>query len=141
MNVQDQFNTIEVLALISSIVSICYVYIKFPLGIKDSTFFLIFLEKIQDFGMKYRKFQANIGNIAKSQEYRNIGSLDTLNVTTLVVIATDYIGSCKSNYHTITSTMGPINNIDHPNSITRMQDTTVNMQTFFCISFSFAKYN
>ena len=66
MNVQDQFNTIEVLALISSIVSICYVYMKFPLGIKDSTFFLIFLEKIQDFGMKYRKFQANIGNIAKS---------------------------------------------------------------------------
>jgi hypothetical protein len=56
MNVQDQFNTIEVLALISSIVSICYVYMKFPLGIKDSTFFLIFLEKIQDFGMKYRKF-------------------------------------------------------------------------------------
>ena len=29
-------------------------------------------------------------------------------LTTLVVIGTDYIGSCKSNYHTITTTMAPV---------------------------------
>jgi hypothetical protein len=29
-------------------------------------------------------------------------------LTTLVVIGTDYIGSCKSNYHTITTTTAPI---------------------------------
>jgi len=28
-------------------------------------------------------------------------------ILTLVVIVTDYIGSCKSNYHTITTTMAP----------------------------------
>jgi hypothetical protein len=28
-------------------------------------------------------------------------------LTTLVVIGTDCIGSCKSNYHTITTTMAP----------------------------------
>ena len=28
-------------------------------------------------------------------------------LTTLVVIGTDFIGSCKSNYHTIMTTMGP----------------------------------
>jgi hypothetical protein len=28
-------------------------------------------------------------------------------LTTLVVICTDYIGSCKSNYHTITTTTAP----------------------------------
>jgi hypothetical protein len=32
---------IEVSALISCIASICHVYMKFPLKIKDSTFFLI----------------------------------------------------------------------------------------------------
>ena len=30
-----------------------------------------------------------------------------LNLTTLVVIGTDFIGSCKSNYHTITTIMSP----------------------------------
>jgi len=29
-------------------------------------------------------------------------------LTTLVVIDTDFIGSCKSNYHTITTTTAPI---------------------------------
>jgi hypothetical protein len=46
MNVQDQLKTIEVSALISCIASICHVYMKFPLKIKDSTFFLIVLENI-----------------------------------------------------------------------------------------------
>ena len=32
-------------------------------------------------------------------------------LTTLVVIGTDCIGSCKSNYHTITTTMAPMWNI------------------------------
>ena len=31
---------------------------------------------------------------------------------TLVVIGIDCIGSCKSNYHTIMTTMAPTNNID-----------------------------
>ena len=31
-----------------------------------------------------------------------------LELTTSVVIGTDYIGSCKSNYHTITATMAPL---------------------------------
>ena len=31
-------------------------------------------------------------------------------LTALVVIGTDYIGSCKSNYHTITSTTAPHTN-------------------------------
>ena len=56
MNVQDHPKTIEVLVLISCIASICYVYMKFPLKIKESTFFLIVLEKYRIFGMKYRKF-------------------------------------------------------------------------------------
>ena len=38
MNVQDQLETIEVSALISYIASICHVYMKFPLKIKESTF-------------------------------------------------------------------------------------------------------
>ena len=29
-------------------------------------------------------------------------------LTTLVVIGTDYTGSCKSNYHTITTTVAPV---------------------------------
>jgi len=29
-------------------------------------------------------------------------------LTTLVVIGTDYTGSCKSNYHTITTTTAPM---------------------------------
>ena len=33
-------------------------------------------------------------------------------LTTLVVIGTDCIGSCKSNYHTMTTTMAPIVKID-----------------------------
>jgi hypothetical protein len=43
MNVQDQLKTIKVSALISCIASICHVYyyMKFPLKIIDSTFFLI----------------------------------------------------------------------------------------------------
>jgi hypothetical protein len=36
---QDLLKTIEVSALISCIVSICHVYLKFPLKIKDSTFY------------------------------------------------------------------------------------------------------
>ena len=48
--IQDQLKTIEVSTLISCIASICHVYMKFPLKIKDSTF----------------NSQANIGNIAKS---------------------------------------------------------------------------
>jgi hypothetical protein len=32
-------------------------------------------------------------------------------LTTSVVIGTDYIGSCKSNYHTITATTIPYNNL------------------------------
>jgi len=43
--IQDQLKTIEVLVLISCIASICHVYMKFPFKIKDSTFFLIVLEK------------------------------------------------------------------------------------------------
>jgi hypothetical protein len=30
---------------------------------------------------------------------------------TLVVIGTDYTGSCKSNYHTITTTMTPVDEV------------------------------
>jgi hypothetical protein len=54
---QDQLKTIEISALISCpcIHSICHVYMKFPLKIKDSTFFLIVLEK-------YRILGCNIGN-------------------------------------------------------------------------------
>ena len=37
--IQDQLKTIEVSTLISCIPSICHVYMKFPLKIKDSTFF------------------------------------------------------------------------------------------------------
>ena len=36
--------------------------------------------------------------------YRVHLALVGLELTTLVVISTDFIGSCKSNYHTITST-------------------------------------
>jgi hypothetical protein len=39
MNVQDQLKTIEVSAVISCIASLCHVYMKLPLKIKDSTFF------------------------------------------------------------------------------------------------------
>jgi len=57
--IQDQLKTIEVSALMiifcTCISFFCHVYMKFPFKIKDSTFFLIVLEK-----------------------YRNIGSLDTL---------------------------------------------------------------
>ena len=38
--IQDQLKTIEVSVLISCISSICHVYMKFLLKIKDSTFFL-----------------------------------------------------------------------------------------------------
>ena len=53
--VPDQLKTIEVSVLISCIASICHVYVKFPLKIKDSTFCLIVLEK-------YRILGWNIGN-------------------------------------------------------------------------------
>jgi hypothetical protein len=33
----------------------------------------------------------------------------------LVVIGTDCIGSCKSNYHTITTTMAPKDNYENKN--------------------------
>jgi hypothetical protein len=36
---------------------------------------------------------------------------------TLVVIGTDYIGSCKSNYHTITTTTAPISVGENQNCI------------------------
>ena len=48
--VPDQLKTIEVSVLISCIASICHVYVKFPLKIKDSTFFLIVLEKYRILG-------------------------------------------------------------------------------------------
>jgi hypothetical protein len=53
--IQNRIKTVEVSALISCTASICYVYMKFPLKIKDSTFFLIVLEK-------YRILGCNIGN-------------------------------------------------------------------------------
>ena len=44
--IEDQLKTIEVSVLICCIASICHVYMKFTLKIKDSTFFLsIVLEK------------------------------------------------------------------------------------------------
>ena len=52
--IQDQPKTIEVSVLISCIASICHVYMKFTLKIKDSTFFLVVLEK-------YRILEWNIG--------------------------------------------------------------------------------
>jgi hypothetical protein len=39
--IQDQPKTIEVSAFISCIASICHVYMKFPLKIKESTFGII----------------------------------------------------------------------------------------------------
>ena len=48
--IQDQLKTIEVSVLISCIASICHVYMKFTLKIKDSTFFLIVLEKYRILG-------------------------------------------------------------------------------------------
>ena len=53
--IQDQLKTIEVSVLISCIASICHVYMKFPLQIKDLTFVLIVLEKHKIVGW-------NIGN-------------------------------------------------------------------------------
>ena len=52
---QDQLNSIEVLVLISCMASICHVFMKFLIKIKDSTVFLIVLEK-------YRILGCNIGN-------------------------------------------------------------------------------
>jgi hypothetical protein len=43
---QDLLKTIEVSALISCIVSICHVYLKFPLKIKDSTFYSLIWKNI-----------------------------------------------------------------------------------------------
>ena len=37
--IQNQIKTVEVSALISCTASICYVYMKFPLKIKDSPLF------------------------------------------------------------------------------------------------------
>ena len=69
MNVQDQLKTIEVLALISCSPSICNVYMKFSLKIKDSTFFLIVLEK-------YRIMGCNIGNFRQIQQmYRKYSKI------------------------------------------------------------------
>ena len=53
--IKDQLKIIEVSALISCIGSICHVYMKFSLKIKDSTFFS------HSFG-KYRILGWNIGN-------------------------------------------------------------------------------
>jgi predicted tellurium resistance membrane protein TerC len=50
----DQLKTIEVSALIiiscTCIAFVCHVYMKFPFKIKDSTFFLIVLEKYRILG-------------------------------------------------------------------------------------------
>jgi hypothetical protein len=43
---QDLLKTIEVSALISCIVSICHVYLKFSLKIKDSTFYSLIWKNI-----------------------------------------------------------------------------------------------
>ena len=43
---QDLLKTIEVSALISCIVSICHVYLKCPLKIKDSTFYSLIWKNI-----------------------------------------------------------------------------------------------
>jgi hypothetical protein len=63
MNVQDQLKTIKVSAVISCIASICHVYMKLPLEIKDSTFFSHSFEKnigfwdvILEILGKYRKY-------------------------------------------------------------------------------------
>jgi hypothetical protein len=45
-NSQDLLKTIEVSALISCIVSICHVYLKFSLKIKDSTFYSLIWKNI-----------------------------------------------------------------------------------------------
>ena len=78
--------TIDISTLISCIASICHVYMKFPLKIKDSTFFsqlwenIGFWDVIQEILGKYR----NYSKILKIQEkYRDIGSLDTLHKESL----------------------------------------------------------
>ena len=48
--IQDQLKTVEVSVLISCIASICHVYMKCSLKIKDLTFFLIALEKYRILG-------------------------------------------------------------------------------------------
>ena len=40
--------------------------------------------------------------------YRVQLTMSGIKLSTLVVIGTDCIGSCKSNYHTITATMAPL---------------------------------
>jgi hypothetical protein len=42
--------------------------------------------------------------------YRIHFAMSGIRITTLVVIETDYTGSCKSNYYTITTTTAPIYN-------------------------------
>ena len=49
--------------------------------------------------------------------YQYISSWVGFKLTTLVVIATDCIDSCKSNYHTITTATAPPYNYDHINFI------------------------
>ena len=43
--------------------------------------------------------------------YRVHLAMNWFELTTLVVISTDYTGSCKSNYHTITTTTAPFHKI------------------------------
>jgi hypothetical protein len=43
-------------------------------------------------------------NITLSEQFKNITLSEQFKNITLVVIDTDGIGSCKSNYHTITTT-------------------------------------
>ena len=59
--IQNKVNIIEVSVLISCIASICHVYMKFPLKIKDSNFFSHSFEK-------YRILGWNIGNFRQIQE-------------------------------------------------------------------------
>jgi hypothetical protein len=48
--IQDKVKIIEVSVLISCLASICHVYMKFPLKIKDSNFFSHSFEKYRILG-------------------------------------------------------------------------------------------
>ena len=55
--IQDQLKTVEVSVLISCIASICHVYMKCSLKIKDVTSFLIALEKYRILGWNKGNFK------------------------------------------------------------------------------------
>jgi hypothetical protein len=48
-------------------------------------------------------------------------------LTTLVVIGTDFIGSCKSNYHAITTTTNKTDRHDIPEILLKMELNTINL--------------